>query len=53
MTTRPTADAPLFRPFTLGPLALRLARVKAYRPDKRPEEADTMEAVRGIFAAQS
>jgi DNA ligase-1 len=36
-----------------GGLALRLARVKAYRPDKRPEEADTMEAVRKIFAAQS
>jgi DNA ligase-1 len=36
-----------------GGLALRLARVKAYRPDKRPEEADTMEAVRRIFASQA
>jgi DNA ligase 1 len=35
-----------------GGLALRLARVKAYRPDKRVEEADTMEAVRRIAAAQ-
>jgi DNA ligase-1 len=36
-----------------GGLALRLARVKAYRPDKRVEEADTMDSVRKIFAAQS
>jgi DNA ligase-1 len=36
-----------------GGLALRLARVKRYRPDKRIEDADTMEAVRNIFAAQS
>ena len=36
-----------------GGLALRLARVKRYRPDKRVEEADTMETVRKIFAAQS
>jgi DNA ligase-1 len=36
-----------------GGLALRLARVKRYRPDKRVEDADTMEAVRRIFAAQS
>ena len=35
-----------------GGLALRLARVKGYRPDKRVEDADTMEAVRKIFAAQ-
>jgi ATP-dependent DNA ligase I len=32
-----------------GGLALRFARVKRYRPDKRPEEADTIETVRGIF----
>lgn len=36
-----------------GGLALRLARVKRYRDDKRPEEADTMESVRKIFQAQS
>jgi DNA ligase-1 len=36
-----------------GGLALRLARVKRYREDKRPEDADTMEAVRRIHAAQS
>jgi DNA ligase-1 len=35
-----------------GGVALRLARVKAYRPDKRPEQADTMETVRKMFAAQ-
>jgi DNA ligase-1 len=29
-------------------LALRLARVKRYRQDKRPEEADTIETVRSI-----
>jgi DNA ligase 1 len=36
-----------------GGLALRLARVKRYRDDKRVEEADTMEAVRRIFASQA
>jgi DNA ligase-1 len=35
-----------------GGLALRLARVKRYRDDKKPEEADTMESVRTIYAAQ-
>jgi DNA ligase-1 len=35
-----------------GGLALRLARVKRYRDDKRAEEADTMESVRKIGAAQ-
>jgi DNA ligase-1 len=35
-----------------GGLALRLARVKRYRPDKRLEDADTMDMVRKIFAAQ-
>jgi DNA ligase-1 len=33
-------------------LALRFARVKGYRPDKRAEDADTMDAVRAIYAAQ-
>jgi DNA ligase 1 len=36
-----------------GGLALRLARVKRYREDKRPEDADTMETVRQIHASQS
>jgi len=36
-----------------GGLALRLARVKRYRDDKGPAEADTLEAVRRIFRAQS
>ena len=35
-----------------GGLALRFARVKAYRPDKRPEEADTIETVRRMHATQ-
>jgi DNA ligase-1 len=36
-----------------GGLALRLARVKRYRDDKRIEDADTMDAVHKIYAAQS
>jgi DNA ligase-1 len=31
-----------------GGLTLRFARVKGYRPDKRPEDADTIETVRAI-----
>ena len=31
-----------------GGLALRFARVKGYRPDKRADEADTIETVRAI-----
>ena len=34
-----------------GGLALRLARVKRYRDDKRAEDADTMETVRKVYAA--
>jgi DNA ligase-1 len=36
-----------------GGLALRLARVKRYRDDKRAEDADTMESVRRIYSAQA
>ncbi len=36
-----------------GQLALRLARVKRYRDDKTAAEADTMDAVRRLFAAQA
>jgi len=36
-----------------GGLALRLARVKRYRDDKRAQEADTLASVRKIYAAQS
>ena len=32
-----------------GGLALRFARLKGYRPDKRPEEADTIDTVRAIY----
>jgi DNA ligase-1 len=35
-----------------GGLALRFARLKGYRPDKSAGEADTIETVRQIFAAQ-
>jgi DNA ligase 1 len=35
-----------------GGLALRLARVKRYRQDKRVDEADTMESVRRIYESQ-
>jgi DNA ligase-1 len=35
-----------------GGLALRFARVKRYRPDKRAEQADTIDAVRAIYAAR-
>ena len=32
-----------------GGMALRFARVKGYRPDKRPEDADTIDTVRRIY----
>jgi len=32
-----------------GGVALRFARVKGYRPDKRPEEADTIDALRQLL----
>jgi DNA ligase-1 len=32
-----------------GGLALRFARVKGYRPDKRPDEADTIDTARRIY----
>ncbi|MEN3353029.1 MAG: ligase 1, partial [Betaproteobacteria bacterium] len=35
-----------------GGLALRFARVKVYRSDKRADEADTIDAVRKIYHAQ-
>jgi DNA ligase-1 len=33
-----------------GGLALRFARIKGYRPDKSPDEADTIDTVRAIAA---
>ncbi len=36
-----------------GGVALRLARVKAFRPDKSAAQADTMDSVRKLYAAQS
>ena len=36
-----------------GGLALRFARVKAYRPDKRAEDADTIETVRALYRQQT
>ena len=35
-----------------GGVALRFARVKGYRPDKRAEEADTIETVRAIHRGE-
>jgi len=35
-----------------GGVTLRFARVKGYRPDKRPDEADTIETVRKLYASQ-
>ncbi len=35
-----------------GGLALRFARVKGYRADKRADEADTIDRVRAIYAEQ-
>nr|HET7858332.1 ATP-dependent DNA ligase [Caldimonas sp.] len=35
-----------------GGLALRFARVKGYRTDKRADEADTIDAVRAVYDAQ-
>jgi DNA ligase-1 len=32
-----------------GGVALRFARIKGYRPDKRPEDADTIDAVRALL----
>jgi DNA ligase-1 len=34
-----------------GGMALRFARVKGYRPDKRAEEADTIDTVRRLYEA--
>ena len=36
-----------------GGLALRFARLERYRPDKTPEQADTIETVRELFRAQT
>ena len=33
-----------------GGVALRFARLKRYRPDKDPAEADTIDAVRALLA---
>ena len=35
-----------------GGLALRFARVKGYRPDKKAQDADTIDTVRAIYAKQ-
>ena len=36
-----------------GGLALRFARVKGYRPDKTPDQADTLETLRAIYRAMT
>jgi DNA ligase-1 len=35
-----------------GGLALRFARIKGYRPDKRADDADTLDTVRRLYAEQ-
>ena len=35
-----------------GGIALRFARVKRYRPDKRPDEADTIDELRSLLPAK-
>jgi DNA ligase-1 len=35
-----------------GGVTLRFARVKRYRPDKRPEEADTIDSLRALLPAR-
>jgi DNA ligase 1 len=32
-----------------GVLPLRFARIKRYRPDKKAEEADTIETIRALY----
>ena len=34
-----------------GGVALRFARVKRYRPDKDPDEADTIDELRGLLGS--
>lgn len=36
-----------------GGLALRFARIKRYRPDKRADEADTIDTLRTLYAEQT
>jgi DNA ligase-1 len=36
-----------------GGVALRFARVKRYRPDKNPEEADTIDALRALLSPRA
>jgi DNA ligase 1 len=36
-----------------GGVALRFARVKGYRPDKGPDDADTIDTVRAIHDASA
>ena len=43
-------DGVLTSPRYPAGMALRFARVKGYRPDKSPHEADTIETVRTIFS---
>jgi DNA ligase-1 len=34
-------------------MALRFARVRGYRPDKSPNEADTLDTVRAVYERRS
>jgi DNA ligase-1 len=46
-------DGVLSSPRYPAGMALRFARVKGYRPDKSPDEADTIDTVRTIFTGGS
>ena len=51
---RPVAfDGVQTSPHYPGGVALRFARVKGYRPDKRAEEADSIDAVRALLPEAS
>jgi DNA ligase-1 len=46
-------DGVLASPRYPGGVALRFARVKRYRPDKSPEEADTIDTLRALLRRQT
>ena len=49
-SSRSRSTACRHRRATPGGVALRFARVRAYRPDKSADDADTIDAVRALLA---
>lgn len=39
-------------PAEIEPAEIETTEIKGYRPDKRPDEADTIDTVRSLFNAQ-